>query len=67
MPETETVTCPNGHTSRISDVRTLQKSFTTGDLGKIECPDEACKCSWCYCTKHGAYQCPPPCKMGSHP
>lgn len=68
MPEIdEVVTCPNGHTSRLSAVRRLTKSVKPGDLGKLECPVQICKCSWCRCEKHGTYPCPPPCTMGTHP
>jgi len=60
------VTCPNGHKSRISEVRTLQKSFLAGDFGHIECPVQYCGKSWCQCEDHGSYPCPPPCTMGPH-
>jgi hypothetical protein len=60
------VTCPNGHRNRLSEVRTLKKSFETGDLGHLECPVPMCKRNWCFCEKHGEYPCPPPCSQGSH-
>lgn len=67
MPENdEMVTCPKGHTSRLSQVIRLMKSHIPGDEGTLECPVPFCKCTWCNCQKHGVYPCPPPCKMGPH-
>ncbi len=67
MAETEAmVSCPNGHRSRLSEVKVLVKSLKLGDYGTLECPVSTCKCSWCTCKTHGTYPCPPPCRMGPH-
>ena len=49
--------CPK--CKEVLEAEIIKKGITPTDIGQVKCP--LCKSIWCYCERHGTYECPPPC------